>query len=70
MSAPDLLTSDRPMEKIVIVVGLGEVGKALMKSDKSKHQTFGVDINLHASFASVAQDGGSIRVQQATDPTA
>ena len=58
------------MEKIVIVVGLGEVGKALMKSDKSKHQTFGVDINLPASFASVAQDGGSIRVQPATDPTA
>jgi hypothetical protein len=58
------------MEKIVIVVGFGEVGKALMKSDKSKHQTFGVDINLPASFASVARDGGSIRVQPATDPTA
>jgi hypothetical protein len=58
------------MEKIVILVGLGEVGKALMKSDKGKHQTFGVDINLPASFADVAQDGGSIRVQPATDPTA
>ena len=58
------------MEKIVILVGLGEVGKALMKSDKGKHQTFGMDINLSALFADVAQDGGSIRVQPASDPTA
>ena len=58
------------MHSTVVIVGLGEVGKALMEIVKSKHQTFGVDINLHASFASVAQDGGSIRVQQATDPTA
>jgi UDP-N-acetyl-D-mannosaminuronate dehydrogenase len=39
------------MEQIVIVVGLGEVGKALMEIVKSKHQTFGVDINLSASVS-------------------
>jgi hypothetical protein len=58
------------VEKIVIVFGLGEVGKALMKSDKSRHQTFEVYINLPASFASIAQDGGSIGVQPATHPIA
>jgi UDP-N-acetyl-D-mannosaminuronate dehydrogenase len=36
------------MKQIVIVVGLGEVGKALMEIVKGKHQTFGVDINLPA----------------------
>jgi homoserine dehydrogenase len=39
------------MKQIVIVVGLGEVGKALMEIVKSKHQTFGVDINLPASVS-------------------
>ena len=39
------------MKQIVIVVGLGEVGKALMEIVKSKHQTFGVDINLAASVS-------------------
>jgi len=57
------------MEKIVILVGLGEVGKALMKRIRASIKTFGVDINLPASFADVAQEGGSIRVQPATDPT-
>ncbi len=39
------------MKQTVIVVGLGEVGKALMEIVKSKHQTFGVDINLPASVS-------------------
>jgi UDP-N-acetyl-D-mannosaminuronate dehydrogenase len=39
------------MKQIVIIVGLGEVGKALMEIVKSKHQTFGVDINLPASVS-------------------
>jgi len=39
------------MKQTVIVVGLGEVGKALMEIVKSKHQTFGVDINLSASVS-------------------
>src|SRR5437762_10772146 len=39
------------MKQIVIVIGLGEVGKALMEIVKSKHQTFGVDINLPASVS-------------------
>jgi len=39
------------MEQIVIVVGLGEVGKPLLEIVKSKHQTFGVDIDLPAPVA-------------------
>jgi len=39
------------MKQIVIVIGLGEVGKALREIVKSKHQTFGVDINLPASVS-------------------
>jgi len=39
------------MEQIVIVVGLGEVGKPLMEIVKSKHQVFGVDINSPASVS-------------------
>ncbi len=39
------------MEQIVIVVGLGEVGKPLLEIVKSKHQTFGVDIDLSAPVA-------------------
>ncbi len=39
------------MKQIVIVIGLGEVGKALMEIVKTKHQTFGVDINLPASVS-------------------
>jgi UDP-N-acetyl-D-mannosaminuronate dehydrogenase len=39
------------MKQVVIVVGLGEVGKALMEIVESKHQTFGVDINLPASLS-------------------
>jgi UDP-N-acetyl-D-mannosaminuronate dehydrogenase len=39
------------VKQTVIVVGLGEVGGALMEIVKSKHQTFGVDINLPASVS-------------------
>jgi UDP-N-acetyl-D-mannosaminuronate dehydrogenase len=39
------------MKQTVIVVGLGEVGKALMEIVKSKHQTFGVDIDLPAQVS-------------------
>ena len=39
------------MHSTVVIVGLGEVGKALMEIVKSKHQTFGVDINLPASVS-------------------
>jgi UDP-N-acetyl-D-mannosaminuronate dehydrogenase len=39
------------MKQTVIIVGLGEVGGALMEIVKSKHQTFGVDINRPASVS-------------------
>jgi len=39
------------VKQTVIVVGLGEVGGALMEIVKSKHQTFGVDLNLPVSVA-------------------
>jgi UDP-N-acetyl-D-mannosaminuronate dehydrogenase len=39
------------MEQIVIVVGLGEVGKPLLEIMKSRYRTFGVDINLPASVS-------------------
>jgi UDP-N-acetyl-D-mannosaminuronate dehydrogenase len=39
------------MHSTVVIVGLGEVGKALMEIVKSKHQTFGVDINQPASVS-------------------
>src|SRR5882724_5027690 len=39
------------MKQIVIVVGLGEVGRALMEIVESKHQTFGVDIDQPASVS-------------------
>lgn len=39
------------MNQTVIVVGLGEVGKPLLEIIKSKHETFGVDINLPASVS-------------------
>ena len=39
------------MKQTVIVVGLGEVGAALMEIVKSKHQTFGVDLNRPASVS-------------------
>jgi len=39
------------VKQTVIIVGLGEVGNALMEIVKTKHQTFGVDINLSASVS-------------------
>ena len=36
------------MSKTVIIVGLGEVGKPLLEIVKTKHEVFGVDINLAA----------------------
>ena len=39
------------MDQTVIIVGLGEVGKPLLEIVKSKHQTFGVDIDLSAPVA-------------------
>jgi UDP-N-acetyl-D-mannosaminuronate dehydrogenase len=39
------------MDETVIVVGLGEVGKPLLEIMKSRHQTFGVDINQPASIS-------------------
>ena len=39
------------MEQIVIVVGLGEVGKPLLEILQSRYQTFGVDIDLPAPVA-------------------
>src|SRR5207244_8940247 len=39
------------MKQIVIVVGLGEVGKALMEIVKRNNKTFDVDINLPASVS-------------------
>lgn len=39
------------MNQTVIVVGLGEVGKPLLEIMKSRHQTFGVDINQPASIS-------------------
>ena len=39
------------MKQTVIVIGLGEVGEALMEIVKSKHPTFGVDIDLPASVS-------------------
>jgi UDP-N-acetyl-D-mannosaminuronate dehydrogenase len=39
------------MEQIVIVVGLGEVGKPLLEILQRRYQTFGVDIDLPAPVA-------------------
>jgi len=39
------------VDQTVIIVGLGEVGKPLLEIVKSKHQTFGVDIDLSAPVA-------------------
>jgi UDP-N-acetyl-D-mannosaminuronate dehydrogenase len=39
------------MNQTVIIVGLGEVGKPLLEIMKSRHQTFGVDINQPASIS-------------------
>jgi UDP-N-acetyl-D-mannosaminuronate dehydrogenase len=39
------------MDQIVVVVGLGEVGKPLLGIMKSRYQTFGVDINQPASVS-------------------
>jgi UDP-N-acetyl-D-mannosaminuronate dehydrogenase len=39
------------MHSIVVVVGLGEVGKPLLEIMESRYQTFGVDINQPASIS-------------------
>ncbi len=39
------------MNQTVIIVGLGEVGTPLLEIMKSRHQTFGVDINQPASIS-------------------
>jgi UDP-N-acetyl-D-mannosaminuronate dehydrogenase len=39
------------MHPIVVIVGLGEVGKPLLEIMKGRYQTFGVDINQPASIS-------------------
>jgi UDP-N-acetyl-D-mannosaminuronate dehydrogenase len=39
------------MDSVVVIVGLGEVGKPLLEIMKSRYQTFGVDINQPASIS-------------------
>ena len=39
------------MHPVVVIVGLGEVGKPLLEIMKSRYQTFGVDINQPASVS-------------------
>jgi UDP-N-acetyl-D-mannosaminuronate dehydrogenase len=47
--APEESTS--AVHSAVVIIGLGEVGKPLLKIMKGKYQTFGVDINQPASIS-------------------